>query len=85
MADAIARRTTSFEYGAFSVETRTFLLLAAIGKGLKIQSHILILIASAPVKLSSTVDRTFTLEQIAQAHRYMESNQQTGKIIITVQ
>lgn len=35
-------------------------------------------------KLKARVDRTFTLEQIAGAHRYMESNQQTGKIIVTV-
>ncbi|MGK7950437.1 MAG: zinc-binding dehydrogenase [Xenococcaceae cyanobacterium] len=35
-------------------------------------------------KLKPILDRIFTLEQIAEAHRYMESNQQTGKIIVTV-
>ena len=28
------------------------------------------------------IARTFTLEQIAEAHRYMESNEQIGKIIV---
>lgn len=30
------------------------------------------------------IDKTFDLEDIAQAHRYMESNAQIGKIIVTV-
>jgi NADPH:quinone reductase-like Zn-dependent oxidoreductase len=30
------------------------------------------------------IDRTFPLSQIADAHRYMESNQQIGKIVVTV-
>ena len=28
--------------------------------------------------------RTFTLDQIADAHRYLESNQQFGKIVVKV-
>jgi len=30
------------------------------------------------------VVKTFPLAQIVEAHRYMESNQQTGKIVLTV-
>lgn len=30
------------------------------------------------------IDKTFDLEDIAQAHRYMESNAQIGKIVVTV-
>ncbi|MGW3342450.1 zinc-dependent alcohol dehydrogenase family protein [Nonomuraea rubra] len=30
------------------------------------------------------VDRTFELEEIAEAHRYLESNAQVGKIVVTV-
>jgi NADPH:quinone reductase-like Zn-dependent oxidoreductase len=30
------------------------------------------------------VDKTFPLSQIVEAHRYMESNQQIGKIVVTV-
>lgn len=35
-------------------------------------------------KLKPVLDRMFPLEQIVEAHRYMESNQQNGKIIVTV-
>ena len=35
-------------------------------------------------KLKPTVAMTFPFEQIAQAHRYMESNQQIGKIVVTL-
>ena len=33
--------------------------------------------------LRPIVDRTFPLEQIADAHRFMESNEQRGKIVVT--
>ena len=33
--------------------------------------------------LKPVVARTFTLDEIVQAHRYMESNQQIGKIVVT--
>ena len=33
--------------------------------------------------LKAIVDRTFPLEQVADAHRYMESNVQRGKIVVT--
>lgn len=29
------------------------------------------------------VDKVFPLSQIVEAHRYMESNQQIGKIVVT--
>ena len=35
-------------------------------------------------KFKPILDRTFPLKDIAEAHRYMESNQQNGKIIVTV-
>jgi len=34
--------------------------------------------------LKPVIDRTFTFTDIAEAHRYMESNQQKGKIVVTV-
>jgi NADPH:quinone reductase-like Zn-dependent oxidoreductase len=34
--------------------------------------------------LRPVVDRTFELGEIVEAHRYMESNAQIGKILITV-
>ncbi len=44
--------------------------------------HVLPLLASGTVR--PIVDRVFPLEQIAEAHRYMESNQNFGKIVIRV-
>ncbi|MEV0582131.1 zinc-dependent alcohol dehydrogenase family protein [Nonomuraea sp. NPDC050310] len=35
--------------------------------------------------LTPVIDRTFDLRDIAEAHRYMETNGQTGKIVVTVQ
>ena len=34
--------------------------------------------------LKPIIDRTFPLDAIADAHRYMESNRQQGKIVVTV-
>ncbi len=100
LANAAARGATIFEYGALSPEKTPFPLFPAISKGLKIQGYTLFDIVSDPAKLERAkqyiydgldsdklkpiLDRTFFLEQIAEAHRYMESNQQTGKIIVTV-
>jgi NADPH:quinone reductase-like Zn-dependent oxidoreductase len=35
-------------------------------------------------KLKPIIAKTFPLSQIQEAHRYMESNQQLGKIVVTV-
>jgi NADPH:quinone reductase len=77
-----------------------FPLFASLDKGLKIQGYTLFEITSDPQKLEKgkqyvydglksgklkpILDRTFSLQNIVEAHRYMESNQQNGKIIVTV-
>jgi NADPH:quinone reductase-like Zn-dependent oxidoreductase len=35
-------------------------------------------------QLKPVIDRTFPLDQIGEANRYLESNQQVGKIVVTV-
>lgn len=35
-------------------------------------------------KLKPVIDRVFPFEEIVEAHRYMESNSQFGKIVVTV-
>ena len=35
-------------------------------------------------KLKPVVDRTFEFDDIVEAHRYLESNEQFGKIVVTV-
>jgi NADPH:quinone reductase len=100
LANAAARGATIFEYGALSLEATPFPLFPAMQKGLKVQGYTLFEIAGDPLKLEKAkqyiydnlesgklvpiLDRSFPLEQIADAHRYMESNQQQGKIVVTV-
>ncbi|MBD2465702.1 zinc-dependent alcohol dehydrogenase family protein [Oscillatoria sp. FACHB-1407] len=78
----------------------SFPLFAALQKGLKVQGYTLFEITTNPEKLDRAkqyiydgltsgalvpvLDRVFSLEQIVEAHQYMESNQQNGKIIVTV-
>ena len=35
-------------------------------------------------QLKPVIAKTFPFEQIVEAHRYLESNQQIGKIVVTV-
>lgn len=80
--------------------TTPFPLFPALQKGLKVQGYTLFEITRDPAKLEKAkqyiyngldtgalkpiLDRVFPLAQIVEAHRYMESNQQNGKIIVTV-
>jgi NADPH:quinone reductase len=34
--------------------------------------------------LKPVIDKTFPLKDIVEAHRYLESNQHVGKIVVTV-
>jgi len=100
LAGAAAPGATIFEYGALSPEPTTFPLFAALAKGLTVRGYTLFEIVKNAEslargkqfvysgletgKLKPIIDRTFSLERIVEAHRYMESNQQKGKIVVTV-
>ncbi len=100
LADAAAPGAVIFEYGALYPAPTVFPLLATVAKGLTVRGYTLFEIAKDPEKrvrakryvydglqsgaLKPVIDRTFPLEAIAEAHRYMESNQQRGKIVVTV-
>ena len=100
LAEAAASGATIFEYGALSPEPTPFPLFPAMGKGLNIRGYTLFEIVQDPEKLARgqayvydglksgvlkpIIDRTFSLDAIVDAHRYMESNQQQGKIVVTV-
>jgi NADPH:quinone reductase-like Zn-dependent oxidoreductase len=89
-----------FVYGALSPEPTPFPLFAAIGKCLILRGYTLFSIVQHPKrgepakawiydqiasgKLKPLIARTFSLEQIVDAHQYMESNDQIGKIVVTV-
>ncbi len=100
LAEAAAHGATIFEYGALSPEPTTFPLFAALAKGLTIRGYTLFEIVKYSERLTRgkqfiykglengslkpIIDRTFLLENIVEAHRYMESNQQKGKIVVLV-
>ena len=100
LAAAAAQQAVIFQYGALSLAPTPFPLLEAIGKGLTVRAYTLFEIVSTPEKLARgkkfiyaglasgalkpIIARTFPLEEIVEAHRFMESNQQMGKIVVTV-
>ncbi len=100
LASAAAPRATIIEYGALSTSPTSFPLFTALAKGLTIRGYTLFeltqddeLLARARSfvyeglesgTLRPVIDRAFTFSNIAEAHRYMESNQQKGKIVVTV-
>ncbi len=100
LADAAASNATLFEYGALSSEPTIFPLFSSLAKGSTVRGYTLYEIVRDPKKLARgksyvfdglqsgalkpIIDRTFPLDAIADAHRYMESNQQKGKIMVTV-
>ena len=100
LAKAAAQRAVIFEYGALSLAPTPFPLLDALAKGLTVRGYTLFEIVSDPDmlqrgkqfiysglgsgSLKPIIAKTFPLEEIVAAHRYMESNQQMGKIVVTV-
>jgi NADPH:quinone reductase-like Zn-dependent oxidoreductase len=97
---ALAERGILFLYGALSTEPTPLPLFTVLGKSLTIRGYILFEITREPQrlekakafiidglatgKLKPLIARTFPLEQIVEAHAYLESNQQIGKIVVTV-
>jgi NADPH:quinone reductase-like Zn-dependent oxidoreductase len=100
LAQAAAKGGTIFEYGALSTAPTPYPLFDALSKGLTVRGYTLFEIVADPQMLGRAkqfiydgleagtlkpiIARTFALEAIAEAHRYMESNQQIGKIVVTV-
>ncbi len=100
LADAAAVGATIFEFGALSPEATPFPLFTSLAKGLTLRGYTLFEITKDARRLGRgkqyvyeglqsgalkpIIDRTFTLDDIADAHRDMESNQQKGKIVVTV-
>jgi NADPH:quinone reductase-like Zn-dependent oxidoreductase len=100
LAAAAAGSGIIFEYGALGAEPTPFPLFAVLGKHLTIKGYTLFEVVADPAVFPKAkqyvfdrvasgdfkprIDRTFPLAQIVDAHRYMESNAQIGKIVVTV-
>jgi len=100
LAAAAAPRGIIFEYGALAAGPTPFPLFTVLSKQLTVKGYLLFEIVADPAVFPKAkqyvfdhlasgafmprVDKTFPLAQIVEAHRYMESNAQIGKIVVTV-
>ncbi len=100
LAAVTAQGGIIFEYGALAPHPTPYPLFPALAKGLTIRGYTLFEIVKNKEMLKHgkeyiysglesgalkpIIDRTFPLSDIVEAHRYMASNQQKGKIVVTV-
>ena len=100
LAEALVPQGILFQYGALSPEPTPLPLFPLIGKSLTIRGYFLFEVTSDPARLERgkkfvfdglasgrlkpIIAKTFSLDLIVDAHRYLESNQQIGKIVVTV-
>jgi len=100
LAQATAQLGILFLYGALSTEPTPLPLFDVLGKWLTIRGYVLMEITGDPKRLDRAkrfindgladgsfkplIAKTFPLQEIVEAHRYLESNQQIGKIVVTV-
>jgi NADPH:quinone reductase-like Zn-dependent oxidoreductase len=100
LTDAMAYGGILIEYGLLSGEPTPLPMLNALVKSLTLRGFIyseivgnghrlaaaksFILKGLTSGALKPLISKTFTFDQIAEAHRYLESNQQMGKIVVTV-
>jgi NADPH:quinone reductase-like Zn-dependent oxidoreductase len=100
LASAMAPHGMLILYGALSTEPTPLPLFDVLGKSLTIRGYVLFEITGdrerlerakkfivdslSAGKLKPVIAKTFTLDQIVEAHRFLESNQQIGKIVVTV-
>jgi NADPH:quinone reductase-like Zn-dependent oxidoreductase len=100
LVQATARLGSVFLYGALSTEPTPLPLFDVLGKWITIRGYVMLEITSDPARLQRAkqfindglasgrfkplVAKTFPLDQIVEAHRFLESNQQIGKIVVTV-
>jgi NADPH:quinone reductase-like Zn-dependent oxidoreductase len=100
LANAAGYQATIMEYGALDPGPTPYPLFAALRKGLNIRAYTLFEINTDPERsararkfvtegltsgvLKPIIAKTFKLEEIVEAHRYMESSEQIGKIVVTV-
>jgi NADPH:quinone reductase-like Zn-dependent oxidoreductase len=100
LAQAAAPGGVIYEYGGLSMQPTPFPLIAALGKGLSIRGYSLLEIRRDPElrklafqyiyerladgRLHPKIAKTFPLAQSREAYEYLESNEQVGKVVITV-
>ncbi|MQW89349.1 zinc-dependent alcohol dehydrogenase family protein [Sinorhizobium saheli] len=97
---AMSRGGILIEYGGLSPEPTPFPLFSALSKSLTLRGYLVHEITRDPERLVAAkafiikgllsgslqpvIARTFPFDQIVEAHRFLESNEQFGKIVVTV-
>jgi NADPH:quinone reductase len=100
LAKAAGYHATIMEYGALDPSPTPYPLFEALRKGLNVRAYTIFEINTDAARsarsrkfviegltsgvLKPIIAKTFKLEEIVEAHRYMESNEQIGKIVVTV-
>ncbi|MGA9915918.1 MAG: zinc-dependent alcohol dehydrogenase family protein [Paraburkholderia sp.] len=100
LTDAMSRGGILIEYGGLSAEPTPFPLFTVLSKALTLRGYLVHEIVSDPARLAAAkafildgltsgslkpiIARTFPFDQIVDAHRFLESNEQLGKIVVTV-
>ena len=100
LTHVMSHRGILLEYGALSPDTGAFPQFAVLGKSLTIKGYLYnevvhddAALARAKAfiseglssgKLKPLISRSFKFEQIQEATRFLESNEQIGKIVVTV-
>lgn len=100
LAECAAPGATLFVYGLLSLEPTPFPLFAAMRKALSMRAYTLMeftqnqpVLAEAVAyvnerindgRFTPKISKTFPLSKTVEAYQYLESNQQIGKIVITV-
>ena len=100
LAKAAAEEGILFQYGGLSGQQTPFPTLVAMGKGLSVRGYTLLELKKDPKRLQEVkqyifqhlengtlhpkIAKTFKLDEIQEAYRYLESNQQVGKIVVTI-
>ena len=100
LTQVMAPQGMYFQYGALDSRDMQVPVFDILGKHLTLRGYELFEITTDAEKmaraksfvaaglrsgnLQPVIDKTFRLEDIAEAHRYMEANGQVGKIVVTV-
>lgn len=100
LAEATAVGGILFVYGALSPEPTVLPVLAVLGRHLTIRGYELFEVTGDDIKIEAVkrfiidglasgvfrpkIAKTFPFNQIVEAHRYLESNAQVGKVVVTL-
>ena len=100
LAAGMAQSGILFQYGGLSGEETPFPSMASFANRLSMRAYTLLEVTNDPARrergvqyvldglksgaLLPKIDKTFKLDQIVEAHRYMEGNEQVGKIVVSI-